>query len=351
MALFSRIHSLLRKGQSHMYEDLLTEVFADVLVDNEKLSSFMKEFIGIKLENPTGTQKTFLRLDGHDTDSRPDLVVQFKDLNRNYILFFENKIDASEGHNQLRRYAEHLKSFKDKGWHTFLIYITRRDDSKREKDVFVNGITAEFVQIRWYEIYNWLKTQRDAYIDKIINYMGEIGLDQSRKFLPQDIYAIQEMDRLQRMMDECLDGPVDDVMTKLFGRARGWSNRNVQLRDYCRYFKIDDQGNRLMWVGCGFYISEEEYPLVCVTYEVNPNYEDRDEVIEAMKEFIKGREDWEGYDIDDDTEWSGITCDKYLLDFLKEEDHIIAIQEFFIEKLKELYLIKDKHPDLNWKEV
>lgn len=35
MALFKNIHALLRKGQSSMYEDPLTEVFADMFNEND----------------------------------------------------------------------------------------------------------------------------------------------------------------------------------------------------------------------------------------------------------------------------------------------------------------------------
>lgn len=337
-----------------MYEDLLTEIFAEIFEDKIKLQSFIENFIPVKIDNPNyiqvNTQKIFIKIDEHETDSRPDLVIQFKVNDKKYIIFFENKVDASEGDNQLKRYAEHLKAFKNNGFDTFLIYITRYDDPKKEKVIFINGTTARFVQLRWYKIYNWLKTQRDAYIDKILDFMEEIGLNQSRRFLPQDIYAIQEMNRLQRMMDECLDGTVDETMTDLFGRAIGWSNRNVQLRDNYRYFKMNDQGNWLTWVGCGFHISEEEYPLVCVTFEVSPSYDKRKDVVEIMKTFVKDKDEWVEYELDDDAKWAGISCDKYLLEFLKDEDHILSIQKFFIEKLKELFSIKQKCPNLNWKE-
>lgn len=352
--LFKRIHSLLRKGQSSMFEDFLTEIFAEVLEDRRKLISFIDIFISERVEEPVGvridTQRTFLKLNDHDTDSRPDLFIQFKESDIDYIFFFENKVESSEGSTQLKRYADHLKAFKDRGFKTYLIYITRYDDPKKEIDIFPNGITAGFIQLRWHMVYNWLKTQRDAYIDKVIEFMEAIGLNESRRFLPQDMYAIQEMNRLQRMMDECLDGQVDEVMTSLFGRAIGWSNRNVQLRNKLRYFKMNDQGGWQTWLGCGFYISEDEYPLVCITYEVNPNYEKRLDVVKSMKEFIKNRDDWEEYDLDDDTKWGGISCDKYMLDFLPEEDHILSIQKFFIEKMKELHVIKQKNPSLNWKE-
>ena len=66
------------------------------------------------------------------------------------------------------------------------------------------------------------------------------------------MYAIQHMSRLQRMMDECLDGIVDEEMEKLFGKASQWSNRNTQLRDSERYFKVSWQNE--LWVGCGFYL-------------------------------------------------------------------------------------------------
>lgn len=99
-----------------------------------------------------------------------------------------------------------------------------------------------------------------------------------------------------------------------------------------------------------FFLLLMERENLDIIYEVNPNYEKKKQVIEAMKEFIKGKEDWEGYDLDDNTKWSGIRCNKYLLEFLKEEDHIIAIQKFFVEKLNELHTIKEIYPTLNWKE-
>ena len=46
--LFKRIHDLLRKGQSDQFEDLLTELFAEVLEDEDKLQSFAGTFFGIK---------------------------------------------------------------------------------------------------------------------------------------------------------------------------------------------------------------------------------------------------------------------------------------------------------------
>ena len=46
--LFKRIHDLLRKGQSDQFEDLLTELFAEFLEDEDKLQSFAGTFFVIK---------------------------------------------------------------------------------------------------------------------------------------------------------------------------------------------------------------------------------------------------------------------------------------------------------------
>lgn len=346
-SLFRRVYLLLRQGQINILEDFLTEIFAEVFEDTDMLISFYNTFAGINLIGPTHieitTQKTYPKLSNHDTDSRPDLVIQFRDSGNNYLTFFENKFEASEGYQQLNRYSDHLNVFKAKGYHTRLFYVTRYDDVKSNMKI---------TQIRWYMIYNWLKTNSNTFINKVIRFMEEIHLNETRRFLPQDIYAIQNMDRLQKMMDECLDGPVDETMTKLFGRALGWSNRQVQLRDKYRYFKINDQGNWHTRIGCGFYLTEEDYPLVSVMFEVSPTYPERPEAIKAMKWFLKNvatQSIWEAYNLDDSTKWSGICCDVNLLGFLKEDDHINAIQKFFIDKLNSLYLIKQQYSHLNWK--
>ena len=96
-------------------------------------------------------------------------------------------------------------------------------------------------------------------------------------------------------------------------------------------------------------MTNNEYPLISIIFEINPNHPKRKETIDAMKLFLESHNDWKGYYLENDTYWSGIRCDNDLLDFLKQEDHINAIQEYFIEKLNELHLIKQQYPDLNWK--
>ena len=137
MSLFHKIHSLLRKGQSSMYEDLLTEVFGELLIEKEYLVSFCNAFISKEqIKSPkdiiVSTQRTFLSINDHESDSRPDLAIQFRVGNEKYFLLFENKIEAAEGESQLTRYADHLLQYEKRGFKTFLLYITKYADPKRK---------------------------------------------------------------------------------------------------------------------------------------------------------------------------------------------------------------------------
>lgn len=352
--LFNRIHSLLRKGQSDQYEDFLTEIMAEVLEDGKKLQSFVETFLDIKNQSiqdiEVSTQKTFLKLEGHDSDSRPDLVLQFSDNDGKYVVFLENKLDSTEGREQLKRYAEHLKRDQNNGSKTFLLYITRYAESKNEDGIFSLGKTATFIQIRWYKVYEWLKNEPyDSFNKKVLEFMEGIRLDESRKFSPQDMYAMQNLNRLQHMMDECFNDVVDAEMTKLFGKTAAWSNRSTQLRDYNRYFKVID--SYVIWMGCGFNFNAEddEYPQVQVIYSVGSAYPQRDKLIQKMKQFVEQNDDWESMGLYSDEKWQAICAWKSMLDFLHHEDHISAIQQFYIEKLRELYKLKQEDPELFWK--
>lgn len=347
-SLFKNLYYLLRTGQNNIFEDYLTEIVAEIFEDSDMQKKFFKKFAAITLKEPSNiqvsTQKKYFKLIGHETDSIPDLVIQFYDGGKPFIAFFESKLEASEGYLQLQRYAEHLKVYENKGYETFLFYVTRYHDPKERDDI---------IQLRWYMIYNWLKDNRNIFVDKIIAFMEEIKLNETRRFLPQDVFAIQQMSRLQKMMDEIIDGPVDDTMARLFGKTIGWSNRMVQLRDSQRYFKacIQDD-NWSTWIGYGIQLTVDDYPMVSVILEVSPTCSKRKEIMQAIEWFLNSNDiqkDWKGYNLGNESKWSGISCDRCLLDFLKSEDHISTIQEYLIAKIEELGLLKKQYPNLNWK--
>jgi hypothetical protein len=231
-SLFKRLYHLLSSKDRNQQEDYLTEIFAEVLEKEGMLHDFLNAFTDINLSQmnirEVTTQKTYAKQEDHITDSRPDMMIRFSDGNKHHVLFIENKLGTGEGYQQLKRYADHLHSYEADGCMTHLIYITKVHDPKKKSDIIQSGNNASFTQVHWYQIYNWLKGHRSEFINIFLEFMEEMQLNDSRRFVPQDIYAIQHMERLIRMMDTCLEGKVEETVSTLFSRSTGWTNRVAQ---------------------------------------------------------------------------------------------------------------------------
>jgi hypothetical protein len=347
--LFSRLFKVIKNSNGNPYEDFLTEIFAEILDEDSLVESFINKFVWSCKDRfskiSVDTQRTYPRLDGHETESRPDMVIHFMDGDQPHLLFIENKLESQEGYMQLSRYTDHLRTFKEMDYETHLLYITKYHDPKVKQQI--GGVV--FDQIRWYQIYNWLELHKSDFTNKFLEYLEEIGLSETRRFAPQDIYAIQHMDRLVNMMDSCLGGAVDDKMNHTFGKAKSrHTERFNQLRSNGRYMLYNDLENYTAAL-VGFYLTENEYPIVCIMLEVNPKNGKRLEVVAAMKEYLEKNPEWEGEDLEDPSAWSNISCYKELLHFLPEEDHINSIQTYIMKKLEELAEIKTSNPQLGWK--
>ncbi|MGG3889634.1 PD-(D/E)XK nuclease family protein [Metabacillus fastidiosus] len=351
--LFNRIYDLLKSKETHQLEDYLTEIFSPILLNRKWFSLFLNQFLqGYYDESQlfsiqVFTQRTYNKLATHTVDSRPDIVISFTYNNKKHLLFIENKIGSAEGVNQLSRYADHLREHRKNGYYTHLIYITKYYDPK-EEDILDNFKGSGFTQIRWYQIYNWLlQFKADLYCSQVLEYMEELQLNKSRKFTPIDIYAIQNAQRLQSMLDEALDGKVSAKFSELFGKPKQWSHRTTQLRDNNLYILINDQSD-WKFIGCGFEFTEEEYPLLTVFIEVHPNCGDKEETKKVIQNFCGDTADWNFNQPSDENDYFYGYCAKSLVYFLSNDDHIDSIQEYLIAKLEELHILKINNKQLKW---
>src|SRR5690606_19780839 len=152
------------------------------------------------------------------------------------------------------------------------------------------------------------------------------------------------------MMDESMDGVVENVLNASFGRALQQYNRYNQVKLLDRYVKASEQNERATEVVIGYYLTDDDYPIVSVVYEFNERRcHNFPQVIKAMQQFIQDRPDWKLFDINENVEWKGMSCDRSLAEFMTSEDHISEIQHFFMNKLKDLKQIKLDNPTLHWK--
>lgn len=344
------MYDLASYSTSNPLEDFLTEVIAPVFKDEEILTSFLSKFTGKQEENISNirvsTQKTYRKILDHSTDSRPDLVVTFETAKRRHIIFFESKFGSSEGVQQLKRYYDHLIQHSLKGYATHLFYVTREYDPKETRSATHQG--TMFSQMQWFQIYNWLITfKENLYVNEVLKYMEVYELNKSRVFSPSDIHALQNLYKLQTMLDETLNGKLKLAFEEFFGRSMQWQNRAKQLRERNRYVLSNDQSD-WKYIGCGFWFTEEEYPDITVFLEVSSNCQRKEEVLKAIDTFCLEHPEWEFEGPEDERDGFILYIDKSLLMFLSESDHIDSIQEYIIGKLEELHTLKTQFPELKW---
>jgi len=355
MSLFSRLLNL--NTGNIPQEDFFTELVAYLFETNkEVLYAWLKDLnlfdTNAYLDTHILTQREFEPLPGHLSGSRPDIVIELVDDSSCDIIFIENKVGSQEGCDQLLRYAEILHGLPNFR-HKFLLYITRDFEPKDKAGIFKNipESTVQFKQLRWHEFYRFLKAQADTMLaQEIILFMNEKRMAHNNQFSSIDVIALANFTKSLKLMEESMWGKVGQQFKTVLGEIKQQSTALTQLQLHGRYIMTASMPTGKWWCGLGFVLRTSnltDYPRVRLMLEVDPKSQHRIEIIDAMKDICK-QYDWQGYGLNDQQAWSGIVREKSLQDFLSEEDHIVAIEEFFLQALKELDKIQSQYPELPW---
>lgn len=359
MSIFS---NLLQLNPNQIpLEDFFTEIFGYLLESNTSLMhSWLRELkiSDIKSENfVVSTQESFNALDIHSSGSRPDIYIELLNEYTRELIFIESKIGSVEGQDQLKRYAEHLDNV-DSISRGVLVYVTRDYDKKDGSFIFEgckNEGKLEFKQLRWYQIYHFLKKYNEKISDMLIietlKFMEEQGLAQNNKFTVIDILALTNFPRVRKILDESMGGEVAIKFNEVAGKTPQISTVLNDLRFHDRYAYTQEQNDKF-YVLLGYYMHKSnitDFPVVGLELSVSPNATNRNDIIRAAKEIVETSDKWYGYDLNETKSWAGIGQTMNLEMFIHEEDHIKAIQSYFLTLLDDLSEIKKKYPNLKWK--
>jgi hypothetical protein len=359
MSLFSRLLKL--HAGNIPKEDFFTELVAylfstnkGILYDWLKYLDLLNTDVGLNAH--IRTQQTFECLTHHDSDSRPDMVIELVDSINQDIIFIESKIGSQESPGQLQRYAEildKLPGFQNK----FLVYITHDFEPKDKTAIFkrIPESQVHFKQARWHQFYQFLKTQTDTMlVGEIIKFMQEHQMAHNNQFSSIDVIALGNFTNSLKLMEQTMAGEVSAHFKQVLGSIvpmRATAFTQLQKHDrYLMYSLLQDK----WWCGLGFMLntsSSTDYPTVFLMLEVDPRSPRRDAIIKEMKNISSNQSKWKGYDLDNSKAWSKIVLGRSLQSFLSEEDHIVAIKEFFRKSLDELSKIKIQYPDLPWDSI
>lgn len=345
--IFKKLFRLQLNANNNPIEDYLTEIFCHCLKENsEILKDFLQYFKIYNIENEElfgvfTTQYTLDSLEFHHSGSRPDMVLIYE----NSSIFIENKISSLEGYEQLKRYAEHLDRLEtDK---KCLVYITKNYEAKTELKIFQNCSTKiDFIQIRWYQIFHFLKKyNNNPIVFELLKFLKEIKLSMNNQFTPSDLIALSNFSNVQKLMNETMFGDVKKMFKNISGSVSQNSSVMTELRKHDRYIYTSDQNNKV-WTGLGYWMNsnnEKEYPELGIVIEVAPRSEKRKEIITVFKDISTNIEQWESYSLNNDTAWAGVFIRKSLQSFLASQNQIIDIQEYFKSSLQDLKNIFDQH--------
>lgn len=362
-------------------EDLFTEAVARLFEARPQLCLAWLEEVGLLTK--TGqeyvrvtSQRTFVALEHHDTDSRPDLVIEVHRSSAEEpvedgavadVVMIESKIGSREGPEQLRRYAEHpdeIAGFSSKA----LVFITRGYDPKETGEILSDlGDGVRFDQLRWHDFYRFLLTvERDALVEEVMAFMEEQVMARSYRLSTSDLMSLSGVPRAFEIFDETLGGEVRAELESFAGKNTMPVKQSIsELRWHRRYNTrallhgwnlFCDAGYQLGKVDESVHSSilrlpADGYPAIFVFLEAQPRAEGREASVAAMKK-ISLNPDWEAYNLDNPAGWAGVRRVMSLADLLSEKDHVAVVKRFFVESIRqlreELTAFKKERPDLPW---
>ncbi len=150
--------------------------------------------------------------------------------NATTLCFLENKVEATEGYEQLSKYANILIQ-EGAQRHIFLRYCTKYYDKKSAEE-YIPLDNKHFSQFRWLDVYKFLHDHDQTYpiVDAFLTFLEENNMSSIPEFTERDILAMKEIIHTAQKIEACLE-VIKPIFMKLFGRP----SLVVDLKRYPRY--------------------------------------------------------------------------------------------------------------------
>jgi hypothetical protein len=190
--------------------------------------------------------------------------------------------------------------------------------------------------------------------------MQEHRMAQNNQFSAIDVLALVNFRSPLKFMEQTMWGKTVHEFEKVLD-----SHKKLNFRKRRALQNIQWHNRYIMgawmpekwWCYLGFDLRPHEiayfpydYPLVRLVLQIDPKSPCKKEIIKVFEEICK-ESSWRGYSLHEPERWSHIALEKSLRDFLIEDDHVIAIENFFLDTLDQLQTIKNQYPQLPWASV
>lgn len=350
MALFARLYGLLASSERHQREDYLTEILAEYLREDGVVEAVLDRLLPDREFSMVGctvqTQRSYSSANGSGHRARPDVVLEIETEDDTSLhVFIENKLQAGETGDQLEDYARQLVELhRDRSPAPVLVYLTERADPREAAKYERHGI--QLLHIRWYQLYRIL-TELEAgspwLRSALLNFLEAEELNMSRTFRPEDLYALRRSSAVFSLLDEALDGEVVQYADETMGlHVRRSASRSTQVLSKDRYIqemKIDDEGYRVV-VGASWserdQLTKDQLPIATFILQCKPGHAQLPAVESDMKGIFQRDNGFDEEIYRSPGNYRFIHRYLPMVDILPDNDHVDALEEWWLTGLREL---------------
>lgn len=172
------------------------------------------------------------------------------------------------------------------------------------------------------------------------------------RFSTTDLATLSGIPRAFEIMEETLGGEVKAELEAFAGSKSNHETINAMLKSSVRYVIQAPVRSSNLFCYLGYRLrTSEGYPLAYVTLHLQSGAVGKEVPIAALKRIAR-RDGWESHGLEEPKPWARVVRTISLANVLREEDHVAALQRFFVESIRqlgeELTAFKKEHSDLPW---
>ncbi len=307
-------------------EDFNTEVFAGIL----NLYPEIKQEIIDFLELPDDEYLVSTQVNYTLPDTQ-NCIIDLVFIGSENICFVENKVNSSEGWEQLSRYCQAL-DFHHKDHKPFLVYCTKFADPKE-------NTTHNFKQIRWYEIAKKLKkhSETNPTIKDYLNFLKIHKMAQDNTFTTDTIVSMENFVKTFEIIGHHVNLSAP-VFKKIFQIEKIKKQDSIIARDRYAIYVPDIFNDRSAWTELLYCINYSSVKLQTQIY-INKKHPNISKLEQLAKNKFKTFKNNDGL---------LIYHDRPLYDILNNSDSDIIIKDWFTKSFIEFKGFIDSTPELGW---
>ena len=278
----SFFYNLYRYKQSdikHQKENFITEIFAYCLTNDSYFQSEFLKFIGCTTQcNDFSCQTQHFDKEF----GKPDVLIKISD---DTVIVIECKVDSVQGETQLERYSRFLDNQKQNK--RYLIFLTRFSE-----DVSSIDSRHNFRHIRWYEIFDILRSSDNLISKEFATYLTEQKMSRDVSFTKSELNALKSIKEVVSKMDDFLLH-MKDILER-YSKNKISFLKKLSNAEYgiTTEIKIGE-----IWIGLFEYDHNEEIQ-VCIDLHMHKDIPER----RSVDKFFN-LNNWKTYDEGEFTVW------------------------------------------------